>query len=228
MSTNALPVTSSDPPLVRSTESGAFFRGPLALALRALAIAGIVPVGACAYMFGKVDEDRTGPVILMGAACLFAAIFAGQTLLGRASRIVRLPPSRFSVIPAVREGLRGLAEANYVWSLVLSTVGLAAYVWWMTDLDETRLMGIVGYAALVSILGWMVLFLVHAGTELTSAVVEIVHNTSGAPQVTQTLEPTVEAAPPAPEAPLSQRVAVLVGVGIVLAAVTWFLTAPTR
>ena len=179
MSDNAETTAPPIPALVRATESGDFFRGPLAGALRVLAILGALPVLACfRFAAGDIDQVR-GPALLLSLASIIAAALAGQVLFGRARRVLKAPAARFPVVPAMRECIRALGEAAFIWSMTLSTAGLVTGVWAANELGGDAIPQVIALAIGFLVLGWMGLLLVHLSTELASALVEIANNTEG-------------------------------------------------
>ena len=179
MSESSDPTPQHLPALVRATESGDFFRGPLAGALRVLAVLGALPVLAC-FRFAASDIDQVrGPALLLGLASIIAAALAGQVLFGRARRVLEAPAARFPVVPAMRECIRALGEAAFIWSMTLATAGLVTGVWAANELGGDAIPQVIALAIGFLVLGWTGLLLVHLSTELASALVEIANNTEG-------------------------------------------------
>jgi hypothetical protein len=224
MSTHATP-DASTPFLVRSTESGAYFRKPFANMLRFIAVGGFFPsVGLILYSF-NLPSAIAGPAAMLGFAMLIAAGLAAEVLFCRARRMDTVSEgARFPVTPALRECARGLAEANYVWSMVLSLFGLIAFLWYAGVRDVAWAMQAVVGALAFALLGWIGLLLVHVGTELSSALVEIANNTqpgvrgSSSDASIASVPTTLPFAPPANSTPsmASGRMLGLAGAGLVL------------
>jgi hypothetical protein len=244
-------IGSSSPFLVRSTESGAYFQRPLAGALRGIAVLSFAVPLALLFLSTKANDHLARPFALMGVSTLVAAVLAAQILFARARRIGAQPGAvRFPVTPALRESARGVAEAYYVWAMVLSTTGLVAFVWSLDFENDTgdrlaKQIGTgLGAAALLALLGWLGLLVSHLVTELATVMVEVANNTSrgfGASSDGSTSsassassagsagaadwETLAPVAAPAPAPILRRRIAGLVAVGVLLAGVTYAVTA---
>ena len=172
-------VDPSQPALVRSTEPGGFFRGPLANALRVLAVIGGLPSLILLLLTSKLADQFIGPAFFLAVCCGVAAVLAGQVLFARAQRVADSGSVRFPVVPAMRECVRGLAEASFVWAMTLGTAGVLAFLWAQSDLNgEVMARAVMGLVGLCS-LGWVGLLGAHLLTELASALVEIANNTQG-------------------------------------------------
>lgn len=232
---------SQSPFLVRSTESGAYFQKPLATALRGIAVVCFAMPLTALFASTKANEQLAGPLALLGLGMLVAAVMGGQVLFSRARRIgAQAGAVRFPVTPALRECARGVAEAYYVWSMVLAAIGLVSFLWSLDFEHDSaeRLAKQVGTAlataAAVAFVGWLVLLIAHLVTELATVVVEVANNTARGgrsieldedpPTNPPVAAPAAAATEPAAPANPKARMAALGVAGVLLAGGTWAMT----